>query len=275
MEEGSVSKIDPQQFLLIIGSMKSATTSLFSLLAEHPEICPSEPKEPEFFSKHQGHRKEIARYEDLWDFDPARHRIAMEGSTGYTKFGERGAAEAIHAYGIRPRLVYMVRNPFDRIESHYNFMRRNPDWRRPITHPDLVQTSNYYLYLKDFGAVFGPENLLLLDYDDFVRDPKQMANDVCAFAGLPEMAEIADASARNVTEKPKSELERTLRRMAPGLVSQSPDFVKRPLRRAMEAIRPDKTRLTPAQRQQITADLAPDMARLQAEFGVDVARWGF
>ena len=90
-----------------------------------------------------------------------------------------------------------------------------------------------------------------------------------------EMAEIADASARNVTEKPKSELERTLRRMAPGLVSQSPDFVKRPLRRAMEAIRPDKTRLTSAQRQQITADLAPDMARLQAEFGVDVARWGF
>ena len=58
----------------------------------------------------------VARYEDLWDFDPDRHRYAMEASTGYTKWGERGAAEQIHAYGLRPKLVYVIRDPFERIE---------------------------------------------------------------------------------------------------------------------------------------------------------------
>jgi hypothetical protein len=38
-------------FALIIGSMKSGTTSLFRYLAEHPELSPSTPKEPNFFSR--------------------------------------------------------------------------------------------------------------------------------------------------------------------------------------------------------------------------------
>lgn len=37
------------QFAIIIGSMKSCTTYLFSLLAQHPEISVCNIKEPEFF----------------------------------------------------------------------------------------------------------------------------------------------------------------------------------------------------------------------------------
>ena len=85
----------------------------------------------------------------------------MEASTGYTKCGERGAAEAIHAYGLRPRLIYIVRDPFERIELHYNFMLQDPAWRRGDHRPEyLVQTSNYYLYIEDYSRVFGRENLL-------------------------------------------------------------------------------------------------------------------
>jgi hypothetical protein len=125
-----VSEIPKDRYALIIGSMKCATTSLFSYLAEHPAIAPAKIKEPEFFSRNQGHQAKLARYEDLWDFDPDIHRYAMEASTGYSKWGERGAAERIHAYGLRPRLVYVVRDPFARIESHYNFMLQNPAWTR-------------------------------------------------------------------------------------------------------------------------------------------------
>ena len=114
----------------------------------------------------------VARYEDLWDFDADRHRYAMEASTGYTKFDERGAAAAIHAYGIRPRLIYVVRDPFERIESHYNFMLQDPAWARDITDPSLVQTSNYYLYVEDFSRVFGRENLLILDYAALSRSAR-------------------------------------------------------------------------------------------------------
>ncbi len=37
-------------FALIIGAMKCGTTSLFSYLAQHPEISACQPKEPDFFS---------------------------------------------------------------------------------------------------------------------------------------------------------------------------------------------------------------------------------
>ena len=144
-----MSEIPKDRYALIIGAMKCATTSLFAYLAEHPAIAPARVKEPEFFKPTRAHRVAVARYEDLWDFDADRHRYAMEASTGYTKFDERGAAAAIHAYGIRPRLIYVVRDPFERIESHYNFMLQDPAWARDITDPSLVQTSNYYLYVED------------------------------------------------------------------------------------------------------------------------------
>ena len=270
-----MSEIPQDRYALIIGAMKCATTSLFSYLAEHPAIAPAKIKEPEFFSRNQGHRVQIARYQDLWDFDPDRHRYALEASTGYTKWGERGAAERIHAYGLRPKLVYVVRDPFVRIESHYNFMLQNPAWTRGITDENLVQTSNYYLYVADYARVFGRENLLILDYEALSADPHGTVNRACDFLGLAPVAVIADASARNVTALPKSFFERRLRRLAPALGRGAPEALKRPVRRALAALRPDKSRLTPAQRREIAATLAPDMARLGAEYGVDVARWGF
>ena len=269
-------EIPPDRYLLIIGAMKCATTSLFAYLAEHPEIAPATVKEPEYFSRHQAHRAAVARYQDLWpDFDPGRHRFAMEASTGYTKFFERGAAERIHAYGVRPKLVYIVRDPFDRIESHYNFMRQDPAWDRSITDESLVQTSNYRLYVDDFARVFGRENLLVLDYAALSADPRGPVNAACAFLGLAPVAALADARARNVTERPRSELERRLRRLLPPVGRYTPEAVKRPVRAALARLRPGKRRLTPAERARVAALLAPDMARLRVEHGIDVGRWGF
>ncbi len=133
----------------------------------------------------------------------------MEASTGYTKWPEQGVAERIHAYGIRPKLVYVVRDPFARIESHYNFVLHDPAWEaRGMTHESLVQNSDYAAWADAYAAVFGAENLLLLDYAELVADPTRAVNRVAAFLGIAPMAAVADTSARNVTERPRSGLER-------------------------------------------------------------------
>ena len=36
----------PDHFAFIIGAMKSGTTSLFEILSQHPQVCPSKIKEP-------------------------------------------------------------------------------------------------------------------------------------------------------------------------------------------------------------------------------------
>lgn len=275
-EPASRPPIPAERYALIIGSMKCATTSLFAYLAEHPEIAPSIVKEPEYFSRHQGHRHPVGRYEDLWpDFDPGRHRYAMEGSTGYTKFFERGAAATIAAYGIRPKLLYIVRNPFDRIESHYNFMLQDPAWRFGITDPSLVQTSNYWLFADEFARTFGRENLAVLEYETLSRDPRAAVNAACDFLGLSRLETLAAPEARNVTELPRSDLERRLRRLLPGLGGGAPEALKAPVRRVLAALRPDKSKLTAAERARVKAALAPDMARFGAGFGIDVGKWGF
>jgi len=270
-------RIGNDRYFLIIGSMKCATTSLFSYLAEHPAICPASVKEPEYFSNQvrpHDTRNRIAAYDELWDFDPARHAWAMEASTGYTKHEEPGVPERVAAHGIRPRLVYAVRDPFARIESHYNFMRRHPDWQLPITHPDLVQTSNYFRQAQAWTRVFGREALLIVDYEELTGTPLATVNRVCAFLGIAPMDGIADSSARNVSKRPKSGAERALRRAAPFL-SRLPAGVKAPVRHVLEATRPQPARLSPAERAAVAETLAPDMARLRDDWGVDVARWGF
>ena len=209
--EMNVPLIRNDQYFLIIGAMKSATTSLFEYLAEHPQICASAVKEPEYFSTQQrAHdtRNRIAAYGDLWQFDPARHAYVMEGSTGYAKYEEPGVVAAIAASGIRPKFAYILRDPFARIESQYNFMRRKPQWRHAITDPELVQTSNYYRFASAYTREFGRDALLILDYDQLARDPLECVNLVCGFLGIAPMRALGNTDVHNAAPPIKSELER-------------------------------------------------------------------
>jgi hypothetical protein len=263
---------------MIIGAMKSATTSLFEYLAEHPAICPSRVKEPEYFSTQErvhDTRNRISDYSELWDFDPSRHAWAMEASTGYAKYEEPGVVGAILAAGLKPKFAYILRDPLARIESQYNFMRRKPAWRHRITDPVLVQTSNYYRFAKAYAEAFGRANLLLLDYEELERDPLACTGRVCAFLGLEPLRGLTDASARNVMTRPKSGLERAIRRAAPAVLSRAPGGVKAAVRRGFALIGAEKQKLSAGDRARIVAELRDGMARLHQEFGIDVARWGF
>ncbi|MBV7338510.1 sulfotransferase [Chloroflexi bacterium TSY] len=42
------------QYLLIVGTPKSATTSLFRYLADHPDVCCANRKETYFFARELG-----------------------------------------------------------------------------------------------------------------------------------------------------------------------------------------------------------------------------
>ena len=143
----------------------------------------------------------------------------------------------------------MVRDPFARIELHYNFMLKNPAWTRGITDEHLVQTSNYYLYAADYSRVFGRENLMILDYEALSADPRGTVNrGNRGFLGLAPVAAIADPSARNVTVPPKSSSSAGCAGWFPPPSATVPrEALKRQVRRiVLAALRPNKTRLTPS-----------------------------
>ena len=114
-----MSKPVPACFALIVGAMKSGTSNLFFMLKQHPQISCCEKKEPNFFSDDQEFVKGFDFYRSLWEWDPAVHKIALEASTGYSKYPHgKAVAQRIAAAVNEVKLIYIMHHPLDRIESH-------------------------------------------------------------------------------------------------------------------------------------------------------------
>ncbi|WP_052184301.1 sulfotransferase family protein [Psychroserpens sp. Hel_I_66] len=173
---------------LIIGAAKSATTSLSNALALHPEICFSQPKEPQFFSKLEW-RDHIDEYHKLFNCDS---KLYGEGSTNYTKFPNfnKNVSADIFEYNPNMKLIYMMRNPIDRIISHYTHTynrgyQKNSDIDHVITSEiQHINVSRYAMQIEPYLNVFGKEQVLLLFFEDFVSQPQKVLDTVYEFLNV-------------------------------------------------------------------------------------------
>ena len=123
-------ELEIKNFALIIGSMKSGTSSLAAILSQHPQIVYSRRKEPSFFSKDENYRHGATYYQRNWpDFDANTHRYALDASTGYTKNQTRKVAGRIRGYPADFKFIYILRDPVARILSQMRFqkMKRGSD----------------------------------------------------------------------------------------------------------------------------------------------------
>jgi hypothetical protein len=178
--------------------------------------------------------------------------------------------------GIRPKFLYLLRNPFDRIESHWNYMRNDPRWRLGIVDEHLVQTSDYFLQLEQYRRFFAREDILLLDFDVLRADPAAAMKHALGFLGLPGHSDLGAAAPKNVTQL-QSGLERVLRKWnAQRLWAHLPGSVRRRMKNVLRrAAQRQRRVLTDSERSLVREQLNPGMIRLREHYGVDVARWGF
>ncbi|MEN6420452.1 MAG: sulfotransferase domain-containing protein [Smithella sp.] len=261
--------IPDNAYVIIIGAMKCGTTSLFSYLSVHPLICPAVVKEAEFFSEHQDHKVSLNSYGDLWkNYDGAVHQYVLEASTGYTKYpAEPNVPEKFRDYGISPKFIYIMRNPFDRIISHFNFMQGRKKWALGISDRHLINVSNYYLQLERYRKYFPVEDMLLLDFDDLRDNPQDVLRKVYNFLHLPacfpEQYEIKNES---LPVSPRfRKLVYFLDRFSAGKSKLFMELMPKQKRRL----------LTDEERAYIHRELKEDMRKLHAVYHVDVQKWGF
>ncbi|MEO0511509.1 MAG: sulfotransferase domain-containing protein [Planctomycetota bacterium] len=269
---------------VVAGAMKAGTTSLFSYLASHPHVCPSTPKEPDFFLERHERRRRVEDYHELFEFDPARHRVALDGSTSYTKAPHKpGVPERIRASGLTPRFIYLVRDPFARIESQFNYQHTaradgRLDADTPMTNDKFVNISDYASQLEPYRKRFGRERILVLDFDDLKKDPATTTRRSLSFIGLTPLPAGPEFEAKNVTT-PSSKLKVVLQRnpvtravagLLPGPVKEAANLAATRVFGAAKA-----RRMTDEERREIRRRLAPGMTVLAQTYGVDVQRWGF
>lgn len=262
---------------IIIGAMKCGTSSLYDYLVEHEALAPCSIKEPEFFSRNQSHRVAVAEYNDLWpNFDPERHRFALEASTGYTKFPrETGIPERMRDYGLRPKLVYIVRNPFARIESHFQHIRHLP-FERSLLDDHILDTSDYMLQIDQYLRIFPEQDLLVLDFDDLVRRPEETVTRTCRFLGLEPPPTRPSYKASNKTHYSRKLRARLQRGPAAALASVIPGRIINRADRLLAWARPEPKRsLTETEHAIIHDRLKDSMRRLEASFGIPTTKWGF
>lgn len=116
LKKGAMSRLPS---FAIIGAMKSATSTLYEQLLRQPGIFLPELKEPNFFSDDEQYSLGIEWYSGL--FKEARPTdILGEASTHYTKLPTYPQTIArMRNYLDKPRLIYVMRDPVDRLISQY------------------------------------------------------------------------------------------------------------------------------------------------------------
>ncbi|MDX1477006.1 MAG: sulfotransferase [Saprospiraceae bacterium] len=177
--------------LIIIGAMKSGTTSLFNYLARHPQLTPCRIKEPAFFAKTNWHRG-IEWYASLFPDDDT---LKFEASTNYTKYPNFDHVPQRMADIIpEVRLLYIVRHPVARLRSElihniraghlsYQRVRTQSFWENEATFH--IGCSRYYWQLEQYFPYFGKERICVIALEELSSHPQQTMDRVLRFLDLP------------------------------------------------------------------------------------------
>ncbi|MEO1700887.1 MAG: sulfotransferase domain-containing protein [Pseudomonadota bacterium] len=277
--------MENQRYAIIIGAMKCGTSSLFALMTKHPQIIGSIIKEPEFFSPILRPNKRIhnyATYRELWPenlgvADP----VLMEASTGYTKIPKQtGVAQRMHDYGIRPKLIYCVRNPIDRVASQYNFSLEKRFFAAgsKITDALYYNYSRYFTQLEPYRQTFGLHNIHIVDFDDIKIDARSVAQGLTRFLEIDGTFSFPIPERRNET---RAVSQRAMRVYTSPRLSRYYWNLPRGPRNTLHKLYLKRGRkapfakLTQDQREFLYDELREDILRFGETFNFPVEKWGF
>jgi len=174
----------PLPNFVIIGAMRSGSTSLYKYLQDHPQVFMP--------------RKEIHFFDRRWDRGLDWYRSRFEGYAGQPAVGEATptylaepeALDRMAATIPDARLVAILRDPVERAYSHYWMEHVRGRDGRTFEEAVADDTSDYlargrYLpQLQDVCERFPRERLSVVLLDDLRASPGPTYGEVCGFLGV-------------------------------------------------------------------------------------------
>lgn len=184
--------------LIVIGAMKCGTTALYYYLSKHPQIKMSRRKEMMFFSHEFRWKRGVAWYRSNFRGDEP---VKGEVSPQYTEYPQRtGVAERMYSVVPDAKLIYLVRDPIDRMLSHYVHSYANHTEHRDAAEAlsDLqspyVTWSQYFMQLEQYLQYYPRENILVVDQSDLYHNRLSTLQRVFRFLGVDDSFEHPDFS---------------------------------------------------------------------------------
>jgi hypothetical protein len=296
--------------LVIGGAPKCGTTSVFDWLVAHPDVCGSKSKEPFLLmdEEHPLRRKSLNIHDDgLEAYSRAfpkcteRHKVVVEGSSQYIY--QKIAVEVLATLPTRPRVLFVVRKPSERIYSLFDYYKNKANLPKDLSFPDFVARianlsdakdvlqwasraspyvlplnySQYVDYLTEWRKRLGDERVRVMLFETMRADPRSSMQDICRWVGLdPSFYDAFEFTPRNRTSAVRSHgVQRIANVFARGV---TPGPAKEAIKRLYYGIqstgrREDRTAADEAALAVLDDYFLPFNERLAREFGLDLEVW--
>ena len=273
--------------LIVIGAAKCGTTALHRYLGLHPDIFMSKSKELGFFCSSENWDERLRWYESQFGAATVRG----ESSPSYTNCPRnKGVPERMASLVPDARLIYLVRDPVDRVISQYRFGRwvagydygEIEDMLADLETSPIVVQSRYGYQLEQYLPLFPLSRILILESSDLRDRPAE------TLARIFRFLDVDDTFTTSAFARPHNETEATLpanpvgrrvrslayrvlgRGRARRLQSRLPGFVQRPFLANAEI---PHVSLDPAVRATLEAFLGEDADRLRRLTGLPFETW--
>lgn len=275
--------------LIIIGAMKCGTSAAHQYLNMHPDIFMSREKELDFFIEDRNWSKGLAWYESMFE---AGTRIRGESSPDYTHHPAiPGVPERMHAVVPDAKLIYMVRDPVDRMLSQYMHNRWTGIEHRPfeqaiqgdgqgMEETRYVRRSKYYMQLEQYLRYYPKGNIHILTQEDLHRRRRETLQSIFRFLGVDDTFDtegfntlIHESKGKDAKNRLGVALSRGRER---GILRRLPGVIRRPAEKMVRALSTgtvQRPTLSDALRAQIVSVLASDIGQFEQLAGRHFAEW--
>ena len=273
---------------LIVGTMKSGTSSLSDYLKNHRHIYIPR-REFHYFDRDKNYNKGPLWYSTaltakLNDINEYNTLLLGEKTPEYSYQGN--CAERIYKTIPEAKLIWIFRNPVKRSFSNYLHI-----WKKgiePLTFRQCVKSeqerikenifkgyveqSKYSLQIERYLSLFNISQMHFLLFEDLVRSPLEELNKIADFLDIPRFEELPQVHS-NRTVMPFSLASLRLAQKITGYNSK-PYRIVRKLNKKLGAIFPKSSPSIPSDlAYELACLFAPYNERLTEITGLDLALW--
>jgi len=273
--------------MIIIGAAKCATTSLHYYLGLHPQIAMSRDKEINFFNVERNWAEGVEWYRSKFQ---GKATVRGESSVGYTFYPfARGVPERMHSVVPEAKLIYILRDPMDRIISDYVHCyadsrrgedRTIADALSHLDHNPYVCRSKYYMQLEQYLKYFSMSNILIVTQEDLFHQRRVTLQKIFAFLNVDEdfySTKFFNVKHKTIEKRRKNRIGLFLQKLAETNMAK---IISADARRDIGRIvylpfsnRMDRPVLSEHLRKELIDYLQDDVSRLRRYTGLDFDGW--
>lgn len=229
-----MSNYNQNKYLIIVGTNKAGTTSLFKYLSDHPQVAGAYVKQTGFFLD-KNYKMAQTHFIHHFDDDPSKYDTYFENITLNTKYKLEASPDYMYSENTPRRLnrffdenrqvilIFILRNPVDRFLSWYSyakqiglvgqdvtlhqFIQMNNDKNKSRAHEHMcfnaLETGRYQKYIDRFKKFEFPT--YIFDYEKLTANPQKFLMGVAEELSIDSSFYIGyDFKILNATKKVKN-----------------------------------------------------------------------